>query len=314
MNGIKKVLSGKRHSTSSDTSASDVAHTSPTTSVDSHEAAPTKNTTETPRFPVAASKAETYGIQTGTGRSEVVQDVEGKMKHSKGHGVPEPDLSNGQVHQSVKHLGEQVQTHKHHHEIEEVERQRNVETHTHHVQVHHQPIRDEKHHAETQHERVLPTTKINEKHASTAEDAALLAKVANTHGHRDGAIIDGARTKEIVDKGVKTNHTVHHHVTNVVVPLVDEHEHSHSRTRVVVPTEEVRHTAPVVHEALVLPTQSRSDYLSSGGVLGAKTKDISSAGLLHGGAKCDRTVDGTAERLAKELGLASGPPTPQAVA
>jgi hypothetical protein len=60
--------------------------------------------------------------------------------------------------------------------------------------------------------------------------------------------------------------------------------------------------APIVHETTSYEPISKADFLKTGGVLGSNTKSIKELGVLHDG-KCERKVNGVAEKLEKELGL-----------
>jgi len=314
MNGIKKVF--HRNSASSGDLVNDSPETSPrsatsnlssdaNTSVDEHESAPTKMSG------AAAGTGKTRTSATGTtantklggGRSEEVSAADGSLRHSHGHNLGNADLSQGKVTQTVEHLGEITSKTHHTHNIEEVERQRELERHQHHIQVHHQPIKHEEHAAEKSHQKSHPVTKINEKHASTDKDAKLLNTVALNHSHKD-EVKHAPVNHKIVDQGEKVNETVHHHIHNVVVPLVSHDAHEHHRIKTTIPTHHVLHEAPIIHESSTLESLSKEDFLKRGGVLGSTKKNVGDVNLLHQGT-CERKVDGVAEKLAKEMSLGS---------
>lgn len=319
MNGIKKVFS-HRNSTSSaederispDTSPkSNTSNLSSTngTSVDEHEYRSDKKSGTTAMAGAAAgtgtaNKTATSGnAKTGTGRSETVATVDGANRHSHGHNLANTDLSQGKVTQTVEHLSGVTSKTQHTHNIEEVERQRELERHQHHIQVHHQPIKHEEHAAEKVHTKAHPVTHVSEKHASTDKDAQLLASVAHSHGHRD-EVKKAPVNHQVVDKGEKVKETVHNHVHNVVVPLVQHDEHEHHRIKTTIPTHHVLHEAPIIHQATTLEPVSREEFLKRGGALDSSKKHVGEAGLLHQGT-CERNVDGVAEKLAKEMQLGS---------
>ena len=68
---------------------------------------------------------------------------------------------------------EKVHETVHHHETEEVLRQKEVDRHVHHVQHHVQPINVTDHQNEIHHERNVPLTNIREKHVATDDDVAV---------------------------------------------------------------------------------------------------------------------------------------------
>jgi hypothetical protein len=245
----------------------------------------------------------TSGPGTGPGRSEVVAATDGTMQHSHGQHLGNSDLTKGKVTQTVEHLGEVTRRTNHSHTIEEVERQRELERHSHHIQVHHQPIKHEEHAVEQVHQRSHPVTKISEKHASTDKDAKLLSTIATGHGYKDEVRV-GAKDHTIVDQGEVVNESVHHHIHNVVVPLISHDAHEHHRIKTVIPTHHVLHEAPIIHESSTLEAISKDDFLKRGGILGSSHKDVGQANILTQGT-CDRTVDGVGEKLAQELRLSS---------
>lgn len=319
MNGIKKVFSHRHSDTSGElvndsSSSPDASPRSATsnlsseanTSVDEHESAPTKMTGAA----AGTGKTKTSAVGTtknttvGSGRSEDVSAADGTMRHSHGHNVEgAADLSRGKVTQTVDHLGEITSTTHHTHNIEEVERIRELERHQHHIQIHHQPIKQEEHSAEKLHQKVHPSTKINEKHASTDKDAKLLNTVAMNHSHKN-EVKHAPVDHQIVDQGEKVNETLHHHIHNVVVPLVSHDAHEHHRIKTTIPTHHVLHEAPIIHDSATLEAVSKEEYLKRGGVLGSAKKSVGEVDLLHQGT-CERKVDGVAEKLAKEMNLSS---------
>lgn len=243
----------------------------------------------------------------GAGRSEEVAATDGTLRHSHGNHLGNSDLSKGKVTQTVEHLGEVTSKTHHNHTIEEVERQRELERHSHHIQVHHQPIKHEEHAAEQIHQKSHPVTKIHEKHASTDKDAKLLSTIAAGHNHKN-EVKHAPIDHKIVDNGEIVNESVHHHIHNVVVPLVSHDAHEHHRIKTTIPTHHVLHEAPIIHESSTLEAISKDDFLKRGGVLGAPAKTVDQVNVLHGG-QCERKVDGVAEKLAKELNLSTPTPT-----
>jgi len=314
MNTVKKVLS--RKSQSGDDSSDDgrlSSSTAPTSnpgspatrqkefnSVDSVTAG--HNSTRTTK-PSTTEKIENK-IEHGLGRSSDVHATDGSIRHKHGHDVNSSkhlDLNSGKVDQDVQHLA--AVTHETHqrHEVEEVQRQREHERHVHHVQHHVQPVLDSEHSAEKVHSKIHPVTKVHETHASTDKDAALLTSVAGKHQDQ---YTEAPVHRQVVDKGEIVNENLHHHIHNVVQPVIEKDSHEYHRIQTVIPTHVVTHEAPIVHESTQHKPVSKDEFLSGGGSLDNKLRSVHEANLLNTG-KCDRKVDGVAEKLERELGLKS---------
>ena len=268
MQAIKKVI--HRKSTSSGSGASDV------------------DMTKSPATDNTSLPSETGG-----------EDYKGYM-HENHKDPNELDLSKGKVTQTKAVLAEQVARKHHVHNVEEVTRQKHLEKHQHHIQVAYQPVKAEDHAAEQVHDKVHPITRVHEKHASNEKDAALLANVAQGHGHVSG-ITHAPVQHQVVDKGEVVDAEIHHHIHNVVIPLVEHDTHEHHRIRTVIPIHEVHHEAPIIHEATKLEPISREEAQTLGH-LGSKLSEVTNANVLPTG-KCERRVEGVAETLAKELNL-----------
>jgi hypothetical protein len=144
-----------------------------------------------------------------------------------------------------------------------------------------------------------PVTKVHEQHASTDKDAALLTSVAGQH---QDTYTEGPTHRQVVDKGEQVKENIHHHIHNVIQPVVDKDSHEYHRIQTVIPTHVVTHEAPIIHESTHHQPISKSDFVAGGGQLGNKVASVHDAGVLNTG-KCDRTVDGLAEKLEHELGL-----------
>ncbi|CAO1620691.1 unnamed protein product [Sympodiomycopsis kandeliae] len=303
MNGIKKALSNRRSSTTSSGSdevarANSSANTTPETSP---RQAPGKKLMDEP---VATRKNPVVTDGTGLGRSQAVVDGEGANAHSTGHNANvNPSELTGEVTQDVQHLQHATEETRHRHHIEEVTRQKDLHKHHYHVQHHRQEVLDTEHLPEQQHNKVVPQTNIHEKHASTDKDAQLLHAVASKHAK--DAYKDGTSHHQIVDKGEVINENVHHHVTNLITPVIVKDSHEHHRTQTVIPSHHEIHSAPIVHETISHKAIPKEEFLKTGGILGSKLKTAGDANLLHNG-KCDRTVEGVGEKLEKELKLATG--------
>lgn len=301
MNGIKKALSHRRTSTTS--SGSDDAAGTHSSANTTPETSPRQQTNHKLMGDSTATRKEPVVTDgTGLGRSQAVVDGEGGKVHSHGHNanVDPSSLEGGDVSQETKFLGHATEETKHKHTIEEVQRQRELHRHHHHVQHHRQEVLDTHHDAEQQHAKVIPQTQVHEKHASSDKDAALLDAVVGKHSK--DKVAQGVNEHQIVDKGELVNEHTHHHVTNLITPVIVKDSHEHHRVKTTIPVHEVQEHAPVVHESIQHKPISKEEFLRTGGVLGSKLTTGSDGGFLHDG-KCERTVDGVGEKLAKDLNL-----------
>ena len=299
MNSVKKVFSHRSHS--GDESSDDGRHTS-STAATSNPTSPQTKTKEVNSIDANTGSRTTKVAENGVGRSADVHAKEGGLRHKQGHDVvanKQLDLNKGDVDQDVQHLA--PVTHRVHerHEIEEVERQKDVDRHVHHVQHHTQPVLDSEHGSEQQHQKVAPVTEVREKHASTDKDAALLASVAGNH---TDTYAEGALHRQVVDKGEKVRENVHHHIHNVVQPIIEKDTHEYHRIQTTIPTHVVSHEAPIVHESTHHKPVTKDEFLSGGGDLKNGVRSINEANLLNTG-KCEREVDGVAEKLERDLGV-----------
>ncbi|KAJ9479628.1 hypothetical protein PHBOTO_003106 [Pseudozyma hubeiensis] len=338
MNTVKKVLSRKSHS--GDESSDDGRH-STSTAPTSNPGSPVSRQKEVGSLGAAGAGAAAAGhqnsrsantdglglngtsattgtagsrttgekiadkVEHGLGRSGDVHATDGSIRHKHGHDVTNSkhlDLSSGKVEQDVQHLAAVThQTHQRH-EVEEVTRQREHERHVHHVQHHVQPVLDSEHAAEKVHSKVHPVTRVHETHASTDKDAALLTSVAGKHADK---YAEAPVHRQVVDKGELVNEQIHHHIHNVVQPVIEKDSHEYHRIQTVIPTHVVTHEAPIVHESTHHKPVSKDEFLSGGGNLTNSIRSVHEANLLNTG-KCDRKVDGIAEKLQRDLGLTGG--------
>ncbi|GAA5979856.1 hypothetical protein JCM11641_002721 [Rhodosporidiobolus odoratus] len=102
---------------------------------------------------------------------------------------------------------------RHHiHEVEEVERHRVVDRHVHHVQHHVQPLLDERHLEVVHSYRQVPVSHIEESHAATGADRALLARL-NAQSASTYTVVPHERVR--LDKGETQVHenVIHHYVS-----------------------------------------------------------------------------------------------------
>ncbi|GAA5884580.1 hypothetical protein JCM6882_005305 [Rhodosporidiobolus microsporus] len=200
-----------------------------------------------------------------------------------------------------QHLAPVTHETRHHHEIEEIERQREVDRHVHHVQHHTQPVLDTQHASEVYHEKAVPVTKIKESHVATDEDHAQFAAL-NT---AKDSVVEAPREKTIVDLGEKVVENTSHHVHHVVQPVIERDTHEHHRIHTVIPTHQTTHEAPIVHSSISHEPMSLKDFTAGGGDLASKLKHDANLLIHKDNQNCERTVDGPAETLTHQFGLTS---------
>ncbi|GAA6011939.1 hypothetical protein JCM10207_003435 [Rhodosporidiobolus poonsookiae] len=203
-----------------------------------------------------------------------------------------------------QHLAPVTHETHHHHETEEIERQREVDRHVHHIQHHTQPVLDTQHASEEHHQKIHPQTHIKENHVATDEDKA---QFAGLNTARD-TYNDAGREKTIIDKGENVHTNTHHHVSHVVQPVIERDTHEHHRTHTAVPVHHEVHEAPIVHQSTMHEPLGIKEFTQGGGDLSSKIKHDHNLLNVHG-SECERTVDGPAETLASNLGLGSGSTT-----
>lgn len=183
-------------------------------------------------------------------------------------------------------------------EVEEVERQRDVDRHVHHVQHHVQPVVDKQVRDEVHHTNAVPVTEVRENHASTDEDRKLFAGLASQH--KDTETHRG-KERTVVDLGEKVHENVQHHVHHVTQPVIEQEVVDRHRIHTVIPVHHTTHEAPIVHKSSTHEPVTMDSFLQGGGKLGSGITH-ENAGVLNT-ENCDRTVDGTGEKLAQQLHL-----------
>lgn len=198
------------------------------------------------------------------------------------------NVAAGNVDQDVQHLAPVTRETLHRHEIEELHREREHHIHQHHIQHHVQPVLDAVHLAEQAHSRVVPATTIREVHANTDKDAALLRSVAGTP---KDTFSQAPVERSIVDKGETVREIVHHHIHNIVQPIIEKDIYEYHRIRTTIPTTQITHEAPIVHESTAHQPIRKEDFVKGGGVLTSSTRSVEDAGLLNLGSN-QRSVEG----------------------
>ncbi|GAA6038870.1 hypothetical protein JCM8097_000544 [Rhodosporidiobolus ruineniae] len=200
-----------------------------------------------------------------------------------------------------QHLAPVTHETHYHHEIEEIERQREVDRHVHHIQLHEQPVLDTQHAAEQHRQKVVPVTEIKEAHVATEEDKAQFAAL-NTAKDQ---FVEAPKEKVIIDKGEQVVENVSHAVHHIVQPVIERDTHEHHRIHTVIPIHATVHEAPIVHSSVQHEPMSLKDFTAGGGDLSSKLKHDANLLVNKHNADCQRTVDGPAETLVEQLGLTS---------
>ncbi|BGP24552.1 hypothetical protein JCM10295v2_003470 [Rhodotorula toruloides] len=330
MDKIKQVFSHEKSAnetgstTGTHTGASNIGATqTPTqsaagdrTSVGTDTSAASRNPRTAENEPAGNRTSETATTGTGATSSSTTGStggaVERGMEHIREHAAPPPHKHHQPGRDTTlderdaksathdhQHLAPVTHERRHHHEVEEVERQREVDRHVHHVQHHVQPVLDEQHQGETRQEKNVPVTDIRERHVATDEDKAQFASLAKEHD----TVQEAPREKTIVDRGEQVQENTHHHVHHVVQPEIERDTHEHHRVHTTIPIHEKVEEAPVVHQSVRHEALPISEFTKNGGDLNSTRKH--DASLLDQG-ECERTVDGPAETLTQSLGLSSG--------
>ncbi|GAA5836045.1 hypothetical protein JCM9279_002175 [Rhodotorula babjevae] len=258
---------------------------------------------------LTSGSSATTGATTGTHQSTGSKIAEHVKEHAHPpahkHAQPHGDavLSEADAKAAThdhQHLAPVTHETRQLHEVEEIERRREVDRHVHHVQHHVQPVLDTQHQAEVQRENVVAPTEIRERHVATDEDKAQFASLAS--GAKD-TVTEAAKERVIIDKGERVTENVSHHVHHVVQPQIERDVHEHHRIHTVVPVHQTTHEAPVVHASVLHEPLSLKDFVAGGGDLKSTLKHDAEKLLNHG--ECERTVDGPAETLVQQLGLSS---------
>ncbi|POY72622.1 hypothetical protein BMF94_4450 [Rhodotorula taiwanensis] len=261
-------------------------------------------------LPTTDATHGTHGIH-GTGATDLSsgQHTAAHIKesalpptHGHKHGTRDSTLTEDDAKAAVhdhQHLAPVVHERRHHHEVEEVERVREVDRHVHHVQHHVQPVLDEQHAAEQVHQKVVPRTEIRESHAATDEDKHQFLSLNTVKDE----VVEAPRERTIIDKGEVVKENVHHVVHHVVQPVIERDTHEHHRIRTTIPVHHTVVEAPIVHASVQHEPLSLKDFVAGGGDLKSTLRHDPETLLNHG--KCERTVEGPAETLVQQMGLSS---------
>ncbi|KAI3626187.1 hypothetical protein CBS9595_001548 [Malassezia furfur] len=233
--------------------------------------------------PVSQQQTEVVGVQPSESAYNRSSNL--TQTSSVNSGV---NVAAGNVDQDVQHLAPVTRETLHRQEIEELHREREHHIHQHHIQHHVQPVLDQVHLAEQLHTRVVPATTIREVHANTDKDAALLRSVAGTP---KDTYTHAPIERSVIDKGETVREIVHHHIHNIVQPIIEKDVYEYHRIRTTVPTTQITHEAPIVHESTAHQPIRKEDFVKGGGVLTSETRSVEDAGLLNLGTN-QRSVEG----------------------
>ncbi|POY74789.1 hypothetical protein BMF94_2062 [Rhodotorula taiwanensis] len=231
----------------------------------------------------------------GAHLKEVAKPPAHQHQHPREDGILDVEQAKHAQHDH-QHLAPVTHERHHVHEVEEVERQREVDRNIHHVQHHVQPVLDEQHGAETVQQKVVPQTEVRENHVATDEDKAQFASLATARDE----FAEGPREKTIIDKGEKVVEHDHHHVHHVVQPVIERDVHEHNRIKTTIPVHQTIDDAPIVHQSVQHEPLKLDQFVAGGGDINSTLKHDGS--LLERG-QCERTVDGPAESMTEALGL-----------
>ncbi|GAA96417.1 uncharacterized protein L969DRAFT_95745 [Mixia osmundae IAM 14324] len=234
---------------------------------------------------------------------KVPMDSEGRLAENsgKGHTFTDDERTiDGSQAESHSH---QMLAHKTHenikqHEVEEVTRERQHDRHIHHVQHTTQPIYDERNNAEQHERRSVPVTQIKEGHATADADKAAFAAQVGQHSDRT---THSGKDRQVIDKGERLTENTHHHVHNVVQPIIERDVHQNTRIHTTIPVSQETHEAPIVHQSQDLKPISMSQFKSQGNELGKGMKPEAAGSSVLDAASCERTVAGNGEAEAQKL-------------
>ncbi|PRQ70041.1 hypothetical protein AAT19DRAFT_11694 [Rhodotorula toruloides] len=182
-----------------------------------------------PILPQGVPVSITDGIQSAEGEAHIKEHALPPGHH---HAQPKTDavLTEEQARTAEhdhKYLQPVVHERRHIHQVEEIERHRVIDRHVHHVQHHVQPLVDERHLEVVHSYREVPVTHVEESHANTAEEKALLARL-NAQSISTYTIVPHERVT--VDKGeTQVVENVIHHYHTIVQPVWQRDLHEYYR-------------------------------------------------------------------------------------
>ncbi|KAL8279270.1 hypothetical protein RQP46_008307 [Phenoliferia psychrophenolica] len=242
---------------------------------------------------VGAGSHSTGSHEHSTGKA--TDGGHGLLSHQHNVGQNAQAPAEGASHDH-RHVAAVTKEKLHHHETEEVVREREVDRHVHHVQ----PVLDTQHADREHSEKVHEPTKIHEQHVNTDSDRQIFAGL---NQHKDH-VAHGHDSKKVVDKGEVVHENVSHHVHHVVQPVIERDTHTHHTIHTTIPIHQTTHEAPIIHQSSTHEPMHIKDFVKNGGDLKSNlTHD--KAGVLADGV-CDRKVEGPGEKLTEKLHLGGG--------
>ncbi|GAA5854876.1 hypothetical protein JCM8547_004105 [Rhodosporidiobolus lusitaniae] len=196
----------------SSSGSSPTSHTSPTSS------AATPASPRTSSLPVTSTAAAAPRASLDSTKEKLLP---GQHGHHHLRGLTKDAVLSEEDAKRAEHdhqyLEPVVHERRHLHEVEEVERHRVVDRHVHHVQMHVQPLVDERHLEVVHSYREVPVSTISESHAATDADRALLARL-NAQSASTYSVVPHDRVR--IDKGeTKVTENVIHHYHTIVQPV-----------------------------------------------------------------------------------------------
>ncbi|ODQ50171.1 hypothetical protein SAICODRAFT_45442, partial [Saitoella complicata NRRL Y-17804] len=149
-------------------------------------------------------------------------------------------------------------------EREEVTEAIDREHHIQHYQQRVQPIADRQVEAEVHIQNVVPVTERRVE-AEMAPEAARALEAQQAAFHDERTVLPTQRVQ--VNAGaVATEHT-HHHVQEVIQPVIERETIQNKVIETTVPIHETIQEAPVVHKPTVQPTMTMEEFKAAGGSL-----------------------------------------------
>ncbi|RDB18314.1 hypothetical protein Hypma_000536 [Hypsizygus marmoreus] len=201
------------------------------------------------------------------------------------------------THERVRHV-----------EVEEVTRQKEHDRHIHHIQHHTQPVmvfdtRPEQHHDKAS---VHPVTKIQERHANSAEEKNVLESQVR---QRQDSVEHEPKERVVVDKGTKVHENIQHHIHHVVQPIIEKESIDRSRIHTVIPIHQVSHEIPVIREPRILAPVSIDGFVETqAGTMSGDLKQAQTGDTAHHCSSCTCGVGKLGESLDRDLRVGDSAP------
>lgn len=188
-----------------------------------------------------------------------------QAKRAVGDFIGKSGHHNTTVHEKVAPAvtRETVNPHKH----EEVQTAIDREVHQDHYHTTVQPVHDREILPEQHHHNIIPVEHREHHHGKDRDISTRLEQEAARFKH-ERHVADTKHTQE-AKPSVVGEHK-HHHVHEVIQPVVHKQTIQPNVVHTTVPIHEVHHNAPQHHAASALPAVSLADFKKQGGVLGGR--------------------------------------------